>query len=425
MIGRALLAAARSREFRQPRVFRTRRIACLLALHLCTCPEALAQTATFTPLADLATGSQILSAEDVSKDGRIFVGGVFHNFANEAISFDRDGSGLLRLGVPPGGLVKSQATDVSDDGTIVAGVFWPGVEPAAFRWDAANGIVGLGDLPGGLTSSYTYDVSADGTVIVGGSYSEKGREAFRWSADSGMVGLGDLSGGEFFSEAWGVSANGQVIVGNSASKSFSPIGNEPFYWTPEEGMVAFAGGASGTAASVSADGQVIVGSTIDPQLPFSSEAYRWTKAGGLVHLGDLPGDAFSSFATDVSADGSIVVGSSTTGPGGTSGSEVFIWDEAHGMRNLRELLVAEHGLGAALEGWQLMHADAISSDGTVIVGWGEDPLGEPASWIVEIPEPSTLLLATLASSGLVAMRLRGLRSGSRRLLSSKASRGDE
>ena len=74
------------------------------------------------------------------------------------------------------------------------------------------------------------------------------------------------------------------------------------------------------------------------------------------------------------------------------------------MRNVRELLDAEHGLGTALEGWQLMHADAISADGTVIVGWGEDPLGEPTSWIVEIPEPTTWLLAALAGLSLVAFR---------------------
>lgn len=57
-----------------------------------------------------------------------------------------------------------------------------------------------------------------------------------------MVGLGDFPGGEFGSQAYGVSADGSVVVGFGA-----------------------------------------------PAAPSFFEAFRWTSAGGMVGLGDLPG----------------------------------------------------------------------------------------------------------------------------------------
>jgi hypothetical protein len=44
----------------------------------------------------------------------------------------------------------------------------------------------------------------------------------------------------------------------------------------------------------------------------------------------------------------------------------FIWDFAHGMRDLKSVLETEHGLDLA--GWQLNSAVAISDDGLVIAG---------------------------------------------------------
>ena len=75
-----------------------------------------------------------------------------------------------------------------------------------------------------------------------------------------MIGLGDLPGRSFDSFAHNVSANGSVVVGISDSAS-------------------------------------------------GFEAFRWTKAGGMVGLGFLPGDVESD-AFGVSADGSVIVGRS-------------------------------------------------------------------------------------------------------------------
>jgi uncharacterized membrane protein len=141
-----------------------------------------------------------------------------------------------------------------------------------------DGMVGLGDLPGGTVNSAAYNVSADGSVVVGqgnrtffaDNLAPTG-EAFRWTND-GMVGLGDLPDGDFSSVAYGVSANGAIVVGQGDGVN----GKEAFVWTQKGGMqrlfdVLVAGGATGLdgwtltgAYSISADGNWVVGSGINP-----------------------------------------------------------------------------------------------------------------------------------------------------------------
>ena len=108
-------------------------------------------------------------------------------------------------------------------------------------------------------------------------------------------------------------------------------------------MVEFAPGGSYTEVrgiGLSNDGSVIVG------VGYSSgngEAFRWTQAG-FVGLGDLSGGSFGSAAAAVSADGSTIVGSGTIAAPGERG---FIWDAAHGMRDLQDVLVNDFGLARA------------------------------------------------------------------------------
>ena len=101
----------------------------------------------------------------------------------------------------------------------------------------------------------------------------------------------------------------------------------------------------------------------------------------MVGLGDLAGGSFSSNANGVSADGSVVVGSGFT----ASGPEAFIWDAINGMQNLQAVL--EDQLGLDLTGWTLNDASGVSADGTTIVGYGINPLGDTEAFIAIIPTP--------------------------------------
>jgi probable HAF family extracellular repeat protein len=135
-------------------------------------------------------------------------------------------------------------------------------------------MIGLGDLPGGGLVSSASDVSPDGRVVVGEGTSALGQEAFLWTQNGGIVGLGDLPDGNFFSTALAVSANGALVVGQGSSAA----GYEAFIWDASRGMrslrnvlindfglgSSLAGWTLTAANDISADGQFIVGSGINP-----------------------------------------------------------------------------------------------------------------------------------------------------------------
>ena len=54
---------------------------------------------------------------------------------------------------------------------------------------------------------------------------------------------------------------------------------------------------------------------------FPTEAFRWTSAGGMQPLGDLPGGGTYSYSAGVNGDGSVVVGHATS----AFGTEAFRW----------------------------------------------------------------------------------------------------
>jgi probable HAF family extracellular repeat protein len=162
--------------------------------------------------------------------------------------------------------------------------------------------------------------------------------------------LGDLPGDTFSSVANGISADGLVVVGQGRGQK----GTEAFRWTQSGGMVGLGhlpGGifSYSQANAVSADGSVVVGqsSTANGNTEFEYEAFRWTQSGGMVGLGDLPEGVFRSQANAVSADGSVVVGFGNN----VNRQQGFRWLQSSGMVG---------GLG--------IEASGVSADGVVVVG---------------------------------------------------------
>lgn len=252
-----------------------------------------------------------------------------------------------------------------------------------------------GDIPGTIP----YAVNANGSVIVGQAESPNGTEAFRWTQANGIQGLGFLPTGMGSSQAFGVSGDGTIIVGTSVVFENGSEVTEAFRWTGAGGMQGLGdlpGGPTWSVApAISADGSTIVGAG-STSASFTNQAFRWTSEDGMIGLGYLPGQTTGGEALAVSGDGSIIVGDA--GP-------AFIWDEVHGMRELRTVLQDDFGLN--LSNWTLGAATGISADGSTIVGYGvdtSDPNPHTEAWIAVLPEPSGAMLAALGLSALVSRR---------------------
>jgi probable HAF family extracellular repeat protein/autotransporter-associated beta strand protein len=372
-------------------------VVCIGSALLTLVPSAPSGGAAFQGLGHLQGGTSFSQARAVSGDGTTIVGvSGSPKGEREAFRWTMAG-GMTGLGALPGATFYSDASAVSREGAVVVGYSLSTPGEQAFRWTASDGMTGLGDLPGGVFASRATGVSADGAVVVGtGSYAAGGGplpvtgEAFRWTSSTGMVGLGDVRGGSGVSRAFAVSADGSVIVGKGDAAASFQVENlgVATRWTAADGMqsLGFLPGGSGlsVANAVSPDGLVVAGYSLTAT---GKDAFRWTRAGGMLSLGTLPGPGgpFQGYANGISADGRVIVGKVTS----ASGDAAFLWNEAGGMRRLQDVLVNDFGLNLA--GWTLSEATGISNDGTVIVGFGNDPSGTMEAWRAEIAWPSNVV----------------------------------
>jgi uncharacterized membrane protein len=313
----------------------------------------------------------------------------------------------------------NQAWDVSADGTMVAGA--GSGEPVL--WTEAGGTTVL-PLPVGSNGGDVRVISQDKSVS--GGYSLSPNEALRW------VGTSLDPASPASSSIYGLNADGSIAVGQSLGS--------PVRWDAGSGMTPLPGATAGLALDIMPDGSQIVGQALIPGgfheavvwssgsmnelsnlgggsaaraistdghtivgrvAPFGSGvnqlAARWVD-GSLETLGTAPG-TFDSDAFDVSANGRVIVGFAGTSI--FAGKRATIWDEAHGMRDLKLLLESEFGFD--LTGLTLEEATGISDDGRVIVGNGLNATSQTFAWRAVIPEPST---ASLLAIGIVGLAMR-------------------
>ena len=92
-------------------------------------------------------------------------------------------------------------------------------------------MIGLGDLPGGgqFSNSYAFGVSENGSVIVGQGETGLGFEAFVWDGMNGirnlrdvLISQGDDLTGWRLDRANGISADGNIIVGSGINPAGQP-----------------------------------------------------------------------------------------------------------------------------------------------------------------------------------------------------------
>lgn len=314
---------------------------------------------------------------DISASGDVAVGYLRRAPAYRAFRWPLSGD-LIELGDrSDAGSTDAQAAGISGDGRVIVGAWSRLGGVTAYRWTVSDGYVGLASAREAIdnVSTTAFRTNFDGSVTVGYASDGSQDRAARWVGSGVAVYLSDADAGR--AQATAVNADGSVIVGVSNQRAVrwsDASGTELL-----DGYPADVGTPASSALGVSADGEIVVGAS-------NSNAFRWTRLGGMQQLEGMPiAEGATSVATAISADGRVVVGRRCS----SGGDQAFSWmaDPSNspgpyrqGLHDIKALLPAE-----AAANWRLTEASAVSRDGSVIVGVGENPSRQAEAWVVKLP----------------------------------------
>jgi uncharacterized membrane protein len=333
----------------------------------------------------IADGADAPSANTVTADGSAVViqrHGVFGGLVN---SLWREGAGLVTLPPPPGATAFTPLL-ISGNGEVIIGLaHFPSQAPETFRL--------AGGVHEPLTGFTPAAISHDGSVIAGTSCSPSGVcGAVRWTAAGGIEFLGGLpheTDGFINGQVSGISADGEVIVGTAGVAAWCWRDPSEPIWLPCEWVTPFHQGFIWTRAAgvqpiplpepivagnrftvlingVSADGTSLFGDFSEAYAgTFSGSrwrAFRWTLSAGYEVVEPIPG-GLQTNADAISGDGSIIIGEDYDTS--VDMNVAIIWEAGKGTRRLRDVLVNDFGLvDAAVH----LGSNAISADGRTIAG---------------------------------------------------------
>lgn len=244
---------------------------------------------------------------------------------------------------------------ISGDGTYVSGSLTDGSVLRAVRWQ--NDAPTIFETPSDWLTVYGVSIAEDGSKVAGYATALEYGVAFAWD-ETGVHELPGLDADmHVVSNSMGVaiSGDGHVVVGSSTpeSKATSIV-----RWTDDaiDVLPLPENFNSARATSVNRDGTVIVGYG---QVS-STTGIRWTEAGA------EPYGENSVTVNDVSADGLWIVGAESTVDGAT------------GARPTRAVRYGPNGTEYLPDpdgrGWNCT-AQAVSGDGSVVIGTCSEPVG--------------------------------------------------
>jgi len=344
---------------------------------------------SFQILPDLPDAPGEMHAEGVSADGCVVVGwGGGSDPRAFRWRYGYTESPPLNPFYPPVPAGKSAAHAISGDGGVVVGEFQAegSLSVDSMRWtlpirdpDGTPVVFEQFDL---LSSgSFALGASVDGSSIVG--VSEVGHDIPQpvlW-LDGVFQPLPPLDLPQDLApsvgEAWGISDDGSIAAGWLRVTDASPFPHHAVRW--EAGIATSLGVLPGAveseARAISADGSAIVG---------TSDGRAFVHTNGTLE--ELGGGA--EIARSVSFDGSRIVGSAAAGP--------FLWDRDDGTRDLASWLETAYGFD--LGDWTLDDATAISADGSTVVGYAMNGLGDVRAFRAALSEAGCPPRPTLLSS---------------------------
>ncbi|RKY21177.1 MAG: hypothetical protein DRQ55_05220 [Planctomycetota bacterium] len=292
-------------------------------------------------------------ASDITPDGRVVVGsaaggGFYWDWKHDpAPTFITGGNDIVA---------------VSDDGLTMVGCMddpGTGAEVAAM-WTQASGWVSLGYLPNAgscPSKSNAYDISGDGTTVVGLSWDGCSGRAFKWTAANGMEELQHL--GSSSNRASAISGDGSTIGGWAQTSARSPA-----YWDASDHSGAMVDPSfSGEVHDLNADGSISVGTNYFGGGAGWYSAFYRVGTGNLISIGSLSGGTMAGNAQGVSEDGSLIVGFDHAG----LYREAWIWTQASGIVGMADVFTSLGITGAPF----IKVCRATSSDGGIVVGGAE------------------------------------------------------
>jgi uncharacterized membrane protein len=209
----------------------------------------------------------------------------------------------------------------------------------------------------GTDRSYALGLSQDGAVAAGYSITSTPpyiAPGFRWTPGGGRYDFGLEAGMPVTTAASGISGDGNTIAGWMAASAGPTHAYRRTGSAPLEDLGPLLSYQRSYASDVSGDGSVVVGAgdSVIGGVPVG-QAFRWAQQGGMQALGWLHGSGRISEANAISRDGTTIVGMSDAGA-----EEAFVWRQGTGM-----LALPPPGSGT----WT--GANGVNSDGAVIVGY--------------------------------------------------------
>lgn len=287
----------------------------------------------------------------------------------------------LISGIAPGNGVGGQA-NFSTDGNFLSGTSQGIVSAEMSRYNYATNtwqICGSLGFPIGDAFSGGYAISGDGNTVVGNAWADTTggfaySDAVAWTTGTGIIDLGTLFQGKS-TRANAVSGDGSVIVGwqdfNGPWKSAVWKKDGQGNFLPNQYLLKDQLGSAsdeynqlGECSAISLDGNWIGG---HGDFATNGNPWLWNETNGYLDLGTLSTGAYGYVAA-INENGTQAIGRFQIGP--WDPELPFIWTQADGMQNLNDY--ATNVLGIDMGSKQIYSANAMSSNGAYIVGYGVD-----------------------------------------------------
>lgn len=320
------------------------------------------------------TGSQGIRISD----NGIATGRSLASGANNAFTWTLSGGtvGLPNLTSP--NKPYSVGNGVNNYGTVVgvgASTSF-GSSPIPVQW--TNGVATALQLPSGQTTGNAWDIN-DHNVAVGSAGSDIYQKGVIYTNGVGTAISATTATGQYFVQAYGINNDGLVAGGgwdpNDASATLGLVYDSKTNTTVSVGSLN-AGTYNDTIAFDVSETGLVVGSSYNGSI---SQAFIWSKTGGIQAIPLTPGAGFAS-ARGVNSAGWVVGNSST------AYSIPFLYDGTQTYR-IGDLIPQNSG-------WDLLtntSASALSiSDNGYIVGTGVLNGKTHAYVLTPVPEPASI-----------------------------------